>query len=52
MLRLTKNAARSGRYDEIWFSPIANRGITVDNKILSRHTANSILKDAGIGKKF
>jgi hypothetical protein len=28
------------------------RHLTVDHKILSRHTANGILKDAGIGKKF
>ena len=26
--------------------------VTVDSKIKSRHTANEVLKQAGIGKKF
>jgi HicA toxin of bacterial toxin-antitoxin, len=44
---------RHGKGDhDIWFSPITNRSITVDRHIDSRHTANGILKDAGIGKKF
>jgi hypothetical protein len=30
----------------------ANRKFTVDGKIKSRHTANAVLKQAGIGKKF
>jgi DNA-directed RNA polymerase subunit H (RpoH/RPB5) len=33
-------------------SPITKRALTVDHHILSRHTANGILKDAGIGKRF
>jgi hypothetical protein len=42
-----------GRGDhDIWYSPITNRRFTVDNKIKSRHTANAVLKQAGIGKKF
>jgi hypothetical protein len=42
-----------GRGDhDIWYSPITNRKFTVDNKIKSRHTANAVLKQAGIGKKF
>jgi hypothetical protein len=40
---------RQGRGDhEIWFSPINNRLFTVDGKIKSRHTANAILKQAGL----
>jgi len=44
---------RPGRGDhEIWFSPITNRHFPVDQKILSRHTANAVLKQAGIAKQF
>ncbi len=44
---------RSGKGDhEIWFSPITKRHVTVDGKILSRHTANAILKQAGLEKQF
>lgn len=44
---------RQGKGDhEIWFSPLTSRHVTVDSKIKSRHTANEILKQAGIGKKF
>jgi predicted RNA binding protein YcfA (HicA-like mRNA interferase family) len=40
---------RQGKGDhEIWWSPITSRMVTVDGKIKSRHTANRILKDAGI----
>ena len=35
----------------IWFSPIMNRPFTVVESIENRHTANGILKDAGINKK-
>jgi hypothetical protein len=42
-----------GRGDhEVWFSPISGRYFTVDGKIKSRHTANEVLKQAGIGKKY
>ncbi|MGO9807943.1 MAG: type II toxin-antitoxin system HicA family toxin, partial [Rhodomicrobium sp.] len=34
------------------FSPISERYFTVDGKIKSRHTANEVLKQAGLGKKF
>jgi hypothetical protein len=37
---------------EIWFSPITDRNVTVDQKIKFRHTANAVLKQAGIGKAF
>ncbi len=44
---------RHGKGDhDIWFSPISNRPVTVDSKIKSRHTANEIMKQAGIDKKF
>ena len=44
---------RPGRGDhEIWYSPIRTRRFPVDHKILSRHTANGVLKQAGIAKQF
>lgn len=44
---------RQGRGDhEIWESPISGIRFTVDNKIKSRHTANVVLKQAGLPKKF
>ena len=44
---------RSGKGDhEIWRSPLASRPIVVDGTILSRHTANAILKQAGITTKL
>lgn len=44
---------RAGRGDhEIWYSPLTKRYFPVDHKILSRHTANAVLKQAGIPKQF
>ena len=44
---------RRGKGDhDVWFSPITNRTLIVDGKIKSRHTANGILKRAGINYKF
>jgi hypothetical protein len=44
---------RRGRGDhDIWFSPITKLPITVDHKIVSRHTANGIMKRAGINWHF
>lgn len=44
---------RHGKGDhDIWYSPITKRPVTVDSKIKSRFTANGILKEAGIDKKF
>jgi predicted RNA binding protein YcfA (HicA-like mRNA interferase family) len=44
---------RRGKGDhEIWRSPLALRPIVVDGTILSRHTANAILKQAGIPTKL
>ncbi len=44
---------RAGKGDhEIWFSPISGRRFVVDQHMKSRHTANGVLKQAGIGKRF
>lgn len=37
---------------EIWYSPITGIRFVVDQKIKSRHTANAVLKQAGLPKKF
>lgn len=37
---------------ETWFSPATNLNFTVSTNLLSRHTANHILKEAGIDHKF
>jgi len=37
---------------EIWYSPITQRHFVVNAKIRSRHTANAVLKQAGLPKKF
>lgn len=53
---LKKNQCSFVRYGkgdhDIWYSPISNQNVTVDTKIKSRHMANTVLKQAGIGKKF
>jgi hypothetical protein len=44
---------RQGRGDhEMWYSPISGIRFTVDNNIKSRHTANGVLKQAGLPKRF
>ena len=44
--------ARRGKGDhDIWLTPAGKR-IVVPFKIMSRHTANEILKDAGLPKAF
>ena len=44
---------RHGKGDhDIWYSPITERHLTVDGKLLSRHTANAIMKQAGIAYRF
>jgi HicA toxin of bacterial toxin-antitoxin, len=44
---------RQGKGDhEMWFSPLTQRSFPVDGKILSRHTANGVLKQAGLPKQF
>ena len=42
---------RAGRHD-IWYSPISKRHFPVPNGIKSRHTANEVLKQAGLPKRF
>jgi predicted RNA binding protein YcfA (HicA-like mRNA interferase family) len=37
---------------EIWHSPITNKRITVPRNTTKVHTANGILKDAGLPKSF
>ena len=44
---------RAGRGDhEIWRSPITKTHFVVDGKIKSRHTANAVLRQAGLPKRF
>ena len=44
---------RQGKGDhELWYSPITTVRFVVDNAIKSRHTANAVLKQAGLPKKF
>ncbi len=44
---------RQGKGDhEIWFSPITERRFVVDSSLKSRHTANAVLKQAGLPKAF
>ena len=53
---LLENACRferQGKGDhEIWYSPHSGRRFVVDSDIKSRHTANAVLKQAGLGKQF
>ncbi|MGQ0677464.1 MAG: type II toxin-antitoxin system HicA family toxin [Rhodospirillales bacterium] len=37
---------------EIWFSPVTQRNIVVPINTVQRHTANAVLKQAGIAKKL
>ena len=44
---------RRGKGDhDIWFSPITGRIVIVDGKIKIRHTANGIMKQAGVDYHF
>jgi predicted RNA binding protein YcfA (HicA-like mRNA interferase family) len=44
---------RHGKGDhDIWYSPITKRTFVVDGTIKSRHTANAVLKQAGLAKGF
>jgi predicted RNA binding protein YcfA (HicA-like mRNA interferase family) len=44
---------RPGKGDhEIWRNDQKDVEVAVDSKITSRHTANGILKQAGLGKAF
>ncbi len=57
LIRLLREAGcrfeRPGKGDhEIWYSPITQLRFVVDSKIKSRHTANAVLKQAGLPKFF
>ena len=41
----------SGSHEQ-WWSPITKLHVTVAVTVKSRHTANAVLKQAGIGKRF
>ena len=44
---------RQGKGDhQIWWDPKSGAKVTIDHKIKSRHTANGITKQAGLGKRF
>jgi predicted RNA binding protein YcfA (HicA-like mRNA interferase family) len=44
---------RSGKGShEIWFSPLSQRNFVVPRTTKSRHTANEVLKQAGLPKAF
>jgi hypothetical protein len=44
---------RQGKGDhEIWFSPVSQQRFVVDGAIKSRHTANAVLKQAGLPKAY
>ena len=44
---------RAGKGDhEVWLSPLTQVLFVVDGKIKSRHTANAVLKQAGLPKQF
>lgn len=44
---------RHGKGDhDIWYSPNTDTHFTVDSKIKSRHTANAIMKQSGVGHRF
>ena len=44
---------RPGKGDhEIWYSPKTKRTVSVDIGTRNKHTANRILKDAGIDYRF
>ena len=40
------------RRHEVWYSPITKVPVTISVTVNNRHTANGILKQAGIGKRF
>ncbi|HBM2887455.1 TPA: type II toxin-antitoxin system HicA family toxin [Klebsiella oxytoca] len=53
LLRFDCKFVREGKGShEIWHSQITNKNISVPFTIQSRHTANGILKQAGISEKI
>jgi len=53
---LRKNSCRLVRpgkgSHEIWYSPINGKHVSVPRSTKSRHTANEVLKQAGLPKSF
>jgi hypothetical protein len=44
---------RQGKSDhEIWYNPVTEIKFVIDNAIRPRHTANAVLKQADLPKKF
>lgn len=44
---------RTGKGDhEIWRHTVSGKRVTVDAKVKTRHTANKIMRDAGLPKAF
>ena len=44
---------RNGKGDHvIWYNESTKRTASVDGEIKSRHSANEVLKKAGLGKRF
>jgi len=44
---------RRGKGDhDIWYNPDTKKSIAIDGEIKLRTSANEILKDAGLGKRF
>jgi len=44
---------RSGKGDhEVWHCPLSTRPVPVDNRIMSRHLANAVLKQAGLKERI
>jgi predicted RNA binding protein YcfA (HicA-like mRNA interferase family) len=43
---------RKGKGSHDWYSPVSNRNVSVPRSTKSRHTANDVLKEAGLAKAF
>jgi predicted RNA binding protein YcfA (HicA-like mRNA interferase family) len=57
LVKLLKEAGCSFKHEgkgshQVWYSPITKKTIAVPMGTASKHTANDILKDAGIKKKL
>ena len=53
LLRGSCTVVRAGKGDhEVGVSPLTRVHFVVDGKIKSRHTANAVLKQAGLPKQF
>ena len=45
--------ARHGKGDhDIWYNPVTKKSVSVDGEIKLRTSANELLKEAGLGKRF